>query len=151
MTRLELIQRVRKYTRDLSNSIFATSDITSYINEGIERFAQVVPELSGLTSLDSDSSSPSLIPSAYQHLIAIYAASRCFFMDEREYKASTMMNEFEVKLDEMKAKIEAGEITIVDENGDEVTNDYDLDYVDLTAYWDNTGDGQDLDEGVDGL
>ncbi len=151
MDRLKLIQRVRGMTRDFSNSIFREADIIDWINEGIERFAQVIPELRGLEALNSNSSTPTLIPKTYRHLLAVYSTARCFAQDERHYQASTYMNEFEVKLDELKNAIEAGDIVILDENGDKVTFEYNVDYVNLEPYWNVRGKTFDFDEGVEGV
>ena len=135
MNRLQLIQRSRSMTRDFTNSIFREADIIDWINEGVDRFAQVIPELEGLTHLLTNTQEPTLIPKRYRHLLAIYATSRCFNQDERHYQATTYMNEFEVKLDELKQRIEAGEVVIVDGDGNAVTTEYDMDYVNLEPYW----------------
>jgi len=135
MNRLKIIQRVRSMTRDFTESIFRREDIHLWLNEGIDRFAQIIPQLQGLEHLLSDSAEPTLIPERYRHLLAVYAASRCFGQDERHYQASTYMNEFEVKLDELKTAIENGEVVIVDEDGNPITDEYKVEYVDLEPYW----------------
>lgn len=150
MNRLQLIQRVRANTRDFQNATFREQDIIDYINEGIDRFMEVIPELSGLTYLLSNTQIPSLIPSPYHYLLATFSTSRCFFQDDRNYQASTLMNEFEVKLEELKNRVEAGEITIINpETGLAVTTDNPIDYVDLSAYFDDYDD--DVDLGVEGV
>lgn len=145
--RLELlIRRVRSITRDFSNSIFREQDIIDFINEGIDRFKQLIPELESLEYLVAKNETPSLIPSQYISLLAIYSSSRCFTQDERHYQASTLMNEFEIKLEDLRNKIENGEITIIDpETGEVIENDYDIDYVSLYPYWTNK---KPRDEGV---
>ncbi len=135
MNRLQLVQRVRSMTRDFAESIFRESDIHDWLNESISRFAQVIPEFNGLKFLYSNSDVPALIPLRYRHLLAVYATSRCFGQDERHYQATTYMNEFEVKLDELKTAIENGEIEIVDEDGNVIGRDIPIDYVDLGPYW----------------
>lgn len=150
MKRLDIIARIRANTRDFSNSIFRIQDIIDYINEGINRFKQVIPELSGMVDLLSDSQEPVLLPQAYHHLIAIYASAKCFAQDERFYQATTLMNEFEVKLQELQGKIESGLIVILDPvTGLAVATDNPVDYVDLKAYYDDA-DG-DIDLGVLGV
>lgn len=150
MTRLKLILRVRSLTRDFSNLIFREADIIDFLDEGIDRFKQVIPELSGLTYLTATTSEPSLIPVSYQHLLAVYASARCFSQDERHYQATTLMNEFEIKLEELQGKIQSGEITIVDGTGTAVVVDIETDYVDLDPYWNESSSTLvDLDEGVD--
>lgn len=140
MKRLELIRRVRSLTRDFSNSIFREQDIIDFMNEGINRFIQIVPLLKDLKPLLVQDQEPSLIPEAYQHLLAVYSASRCFLQDERYYQSTTLMNEFEVKLDELNQKIQNGEIIIIDPiTGEAVDGGSNpIDYVDLKAYWGRT-------------
>ncbi len=136
MTRLELIQRVRTITRDLSNSIFREQDITAFINEGIDRFVQYVPELSGMTYLYENIDVPKYLPTQYHHMLAVYSASRCFSQDERHYQATNMMNEFETKLEELKANIDGGNVVILDPTtGTAVAVEYATDQVDLEPYW----------------
>lgn len=136
MKRLELIQRVRAYTRDLTNSIFREDDIVAFINEGINRFKQVIPELKSVPKLLTQNQEPIPIPEEYQHLLSVYGASRCFSQDERHYQATTLMNEFEIKLEELRQGIENGSIVLIDPStGEEIATDNVIDYVDLEAYW----------------
>lgn len=84
-------------------------------------------------------SEPSMLPEQYQHLLAVYAAARCFSQDERHYQATTLMNEFEVKLEEMRSLVESGQIVIVDPTtGEAIEDEYAVDYVDLRPYWGKT-------------
>lgn len=150
MNRLDLIRRVRSLTRDFSNSIFRESDIVDYINEGINRIRQVIPELSGLTELTDNAQSPDLLPKQYHHLLALYSASRCFGQDERHYQASNFMNEFETKLDEMKVSIEEGRIKIIDpQTNQPINSTYESDYV-VDNYF-KTTKLTDFDDGVEGV
>ena len=150
MNRLDLIGRVRILTRDFSNSIFRESDIVDYINEGINRIRQVIPELSGLEELTDNTQSPVLLPKQYHHLLALYSASRCFGQDERHYQASNFMNEFETKLDEMKISIEEGRIKIIDpQTNQPINSTYESDYV-VDNYF-KTTKLTDFDEGVEGV
>ena len=148
MRRLDLVLRVRSYTRDFSNSIFREQDIIDYINESIERFQQIIPQLKGLTPLVVTTDSPDLIPSQHHHLLALFSASRCFAQDQSFYQATTLMNEFEVKLQEFQGKVESGQIVIVDPvTGLPVATDNVIDYVDMKPYWEE-GVVTDLDLGV---
>lgn len=147
MNRGDLVKRVRSLTRDLSSSIFRAIDITDYINEGIDRFRQFVPQLKGMAYLNSDELEPALLPSEYHHLLALYSASRCFGQDERNYQATTFMNEFEAKLDELKVHIEEGSITIADATGTPVDVSPNTDYV-VNDYFTRRDYVDDEDEGV---
>jgi hypothetical protein len=149
MKRVEIILRVRGYTRDFSNSIFRETDIVDYINEAISRFKQVIPQLKNMVKLENSEQTPILLPEEYHHLLAIYAASRCFAQDERHYQATTLMNEYEVKLEELKGRIESGEVKIVDSTNAPVTVDNDVDYVDTTVYFGKYNN--DVDLGVEGV
>lgn len=154
MTLRELIRRVRSQTRDFTNSVFREQDIIDFINEGIDRFKQTIPELRGMRYLIAQNEKPILLPQQYCHLLAVYSTSRCFSQDENHYQGSTLMNEFEVKLAELKAQIENGDIVIVDpDSGLPITSNNIIDYVDLKPYW---GVGVkkksfDDDEGVEGV
>lgn len=135
MNRLQITQRVRTLTRDLTNSIFREQDIIDFINEGIARFIQVIPELKGMSMLYTHTAEPTLLPLEYRHLLALYSSSRCFSQDERHYQATTLMNEFEVKLEELRTNIENGIVVILDANGKAIISDAPVEYVDLKAYW----------------
>lgn len=150
MIRSDLVYRVRRITRDFNASIFHNKDIIDFINEGIDRFKQIIPEFADMVYLVNDSDEPILLPSPYHHLLAVYSASRCFAQDERHYQATTMMNEFEVKLEELKQKIEVGELVIYDESGNAVEVTYEPDYV-VDNYYDVDSDTTDLDDGVEGV
>lgn len=146
MNRLKLIQRTRAMTRDFSNSIFREQDIADFINEGVNRFIQVVPQLKGIPTLVVSEQEPHPIPEQYQHILAVYSASRCFSQDERHYQATTLMNEFEVKLDELKQAILNGDIILTDENGIPIPDtSAEPEYVNLSAYWKKNPTESDFD------
>ena len=50
-------------------------------------------------------------------MLAIFAASRCYDIDERFYEGVEKRNEFESLLDDLLAEIHAGNIVIYDEEG----------------------------------
>lgn len=155
MNRLQLIIRVRSLTRDFTGAIFRESDIINYLDEGIDRFKQVIPEMESLIYMTTSASIPSPIPEAYQHLLSLYAVSRCFSQDSRHYQSTISMNEFEQKLEEMKQRIESGELIISDVDGNPIVNDNPIEFVETKSYWGNhhTGrfDTEDIDEGVEGV
>jgi len=124
----ELIRLTRRNVNDPDGNIYKSEDVTYYVNEGIDRFKTNIYFVNELP-LVQPTDVPTLIPNQYHHLLGVYASARCFSMDERHYQASTMMNEFEIKLEEMLTKIESGEVIITDEFGNEVDADYEEDYV----------------------
>lgn len=148
MNRLDLIKRVRSYTRDLSNSIFREEDIVAYINESVDRIKQVIVEMDGMLYLETQDASPILLPNHYHYLLATYATSRCFGQDERHYQATNYMNEFETKLDELRRDIEMGRVVIKDANGNVVTAPLNTDYV-KEVYFASYDEDEDL--GVEGV
>lgn len=117
MNLVTLIKRVRQYTRDFSGMTFSDEDVTAFINEGIDRIVEIMPEFAPMVYLDTTSQEPTMLPKQYHHLLAVYSASRCFFQDERHYQHSNLMNEFETKLADVQAKCEAGQLVITDPDG----------------------------------
>lgn len=134
MNRRELIALVRSNARDFTNSIFRESDIILYMNEGIDRIKQVIKECKPMLHLTAPEQTPTILPPEYHSLIATFSTARCFGQDERHYQASTFMNEFESKLDELKQDIQSGDVVLTDESGDTIDTVYAEDYVDL-SYW----------------
>lgn len=148
MNRAALMRRIRSYTRDLNGTIFRNIDVVDFINEGVDRIKERVPQLISIPELVADDSVPLPLPAQYHALLAIYGASRCFGQDERHYQASTMMNEFETKLEEMIASINGGEVIIVDGDGNPIEGINAIDYVKV-EYFAQPYDEEDL--GVGGL
>lgn len=118
MNKAQLVRRTRSFLNDATAPLFRGQDIDDYMNEGIDRMVQIIPELESVTYLALDEDVPKPIPSAYHHLLAVYAGSRCSSSDQRHYEATQLMNEFETKLDELKDKIDSEEVVLVDEYGD---------------------------------
>ena len=129
MTRLEIQRRASSLLRDESNTIYTKPFINDNINEGIDRLKQLIIEFKTLPYLLNDTDSPTLVPVSYHHLLAIYAMARCFEIDERHYEANKYMNEFEIKIDELKGLIAEGAIVIKDGDGNTIVNDIKQDYV----------------------
>lgn len=146
MTLSEIIAKTRRNLNDQEGSIFKQVDIEDYINEGIDRVRSSV-YFEDEPYLLVQSATPIYLPQQYHHLLAAYASARLFSQDERHYQSTTFMNEFEVKYEELITKIESGEITVTDSDGETVTADYEDDHV-VEAYF-YRGEVTDLDEGVD--
>lgn len=117
MTRVEIQRRASNLLRDESNTIYTKNFINENINEGVDRLKQLIAEFSTLPYLLNDTDVPTLVPVQYHHLLAIYAMARCFEIDERHYEANKYMNEFEIKVDELKGLIAEGVVVIKDANG----------------------------------
>lgn len=114
MNRLDIMMRTRSLVRDLANSFFREVDVTNYINEGIDRLAQVIPEFRDMAYLTQSTQEITHLPREWQHILSLYCASRLCTQDERFYQAGTFMNEFETKLDTLKALIDGGDVDIID-------------------------------------
>lgn len=129
MNTRQIKDRIKSLTRDFDGMVFREADLNMYINEAIDRISGCIPELKGMKHIKASDDKPILLPDNYHYLIAVYGASRCFSQDERHYQAGTLMNEFEIKLDELKTRVEAEEEFIYDENGNRVKFFTDTDYV----------------------
>lgn len=114
MNRLQLMIKSSKLLRDESNTIYTKAFIYEQINEAIDRFKQLVPELKSMSYLVDDTVEVDLLPSEYQHLLSIYSCARCYEIDERHYEANKYMNEFEIKVANLKEAIASGETSILD-------------------------------------
>lgn len=139
MNRLDLFLRTRSLVRDLSNSFFRENDLVSYLNEAIDRIGQLIPELRGMSYLNSHQQEVDLLPKQYQHLLAIYCASRLCTQDERHYQAGTFMNEFEIKLAQLAQEVELGDVEILDADGNLVTFERKKQYVENEYFANNNG------------
>lgn len=151
MKRVELIRRVRNLTRDLSNSIFREEDIIDYLNEGVNRCKQILPELKGMKKLVDQMQEVEILPEEYHDLLSAFSASRCFSQDERHYQATTFMNEFETKMQELQVKVQNGEVVLVGTDGIPVpTSGSSTEYV-RDIYFSKSSSFSDFDEGVEGV
>lgn len=123
-----LVARVRSYTRDTTGTLFTTSDVKDFINEGIDRLRQI-KQLEGMKHLTNDMDEPILLPSQYHYMIAVYSAYRCFAQDEQYTPAQSYADEFDTLFRTVELGIQDGRIVIVDEDNNEVKNDVDFDSV----------------------
>ena len=116
MTLQELINRTRVYTRDFTGSIFREADIDIFLREAFNR-VKIIPELKSLIYPATKLVEISVMPATHQYIFSLYASSRCFFQDEQDYRAGTLMNEFEVKLEELTSLIQSGQILVTGTDG----------------------------------
>lgn len=129
MNLLDLKLRVYSYARDFTSSTFRDGDVVNYINEGIDRMRQVIPQLREMKHLKKIEDELILLPEPYHHLLSVYSAARCFEQDERHFQAGNLMNEFETKMFGLKVDIDAGDIDIIDPDGNVVEMPYQEEYV----------------------
>lgn len=142
MTLQDLVNRVRVYTRDFTGSIYREADIDIFLREAFDRVT-IVPELATVIYPSDKLTEITIMPRAYQYLLSLYASSRCLFQDEQDYRAGTLMNEFESKFEELKSLIEGGNIIIKDANGNAIVPDEYNDFV-VNVYFDETISDEDL-------
>ena len=109
--------------RDTNGYVFPQDTVDMFINMAIDVLREY-PVFADMKPLELATDVPNYLPPRYHYLIALYASSRCFDMDERFYEGTEKRNEFEQKLDDLIADIEAGNITIYDDEGNEVKNTY---------------------------
>lgn len=150
MRLVDLMHRARKLTRDVNSSVFVESDIYDFAREAVERVKQIIPELSMMPVPIDPLDNIQYLPESYHHLLAVYAASRLFTQDERHYQASTLMNEYEFKMQELKVKMDNGEIVLTSPDGTPIQTNYTTSYV-RNNYFETRDVLYDEDEGVDAL
>jgi hypothetical protein len=121
MTLNELRELTRLYTRDTNSYMFTVTAIDTFLNQAIDRLRQI-PILSGMSKLKYQDDEVTVLPEQYHYLLALFAASRLFDFDERFYEGVEKRNEFEQLLSDLVSEIESGNLTIYDEDGNEVDN-----------------------------
>ena len=103
----------RLYCRDNNSYVFTDVQIKLFLNQAIDRIKQYKVFL-GMKKLVNPDDVPNLLPEEYHYMLALFAASRCYDMDERFYEGVEKRNEFESLLDSLIADIQAGNIIITD-------------------------------------
>lgn len=119
MTLQNVINDTRIILNDTSESVWTTSMIISFINEGILDIKSSIPEY--FTDLNEVSNVSDVIgiDNIYKRLISIFTASRCFFLDEQYYKSTELRNDYEQRKQNAIDKIlESDEyVTKINEDG----------------------------------
>ena len=113
MTLAKLREMTHIYARDTNGYMFLDGDIDMFINQAIDVIRQY-PLFRSMKYLDDSSDEPNLLPPYYHYMLALFAASRCFDMDERFYEGVEKRNEFESLLDDLIAEVQSGNILITD-------------------------------------
>lgn len=129
MTLIELRTRTRRYVRDIASKRFTEAEIDLYLNEAVDRIRSY-PAFYSMPGLDV-ATPISFLPPQYHYILALFAASRCFGVDNDFYQEQDKRNEFESAFLELIIKIESGDITIYDDGAtqEEVVIEYPVDYV----------------------
>ena len=123
------------FARDTNNYVFTDTYIDMFLNQAIDRLRQY-KVFEGMSYLEYSDDEVTLLPSQYHYMLALFAASRCFDIDERFYEGVEKRNEFESLLDDLIADVQAGNIVITDSEGNNVEDGTNyIEYV-TDAYFD---------------
>lgn len=117
MTYTELVQMARIYARDTNSYVFTESQIKMFINQAIDRVKHFDKAFFGMKKLVNGNDIPNILPEEYHYLLAIFAASRLFDIDERHYEGVEKRNEFETTMMDLLAEVNAGNIELFDTDG----------------------------------
>lgn len=121
MTLAELIVMTRLYARDQNSFMFSDDIIKTFLNQAIDRIKQYAVFLD-MPYLNRSSDVVKFIPRHYHYILALFASSRCYDMDERFYEGTEKRNEFEFYFENLISDIEGGNVIILDGDGNEVEN-----------------------------
>ena len=135
--------RTRRYVRDTAAKRFSTEEIDAYLNEGVDRLRSysVFANMPYLNVVDPIT----YLPEQYHYILTLYAASRCFGVDNDFYQEQQKRNEFENAFADLVVRIESGDISILNGDNEAVDPSYQKDYV-VDEYFNNTT--SDDEEGV---
>ena len=130
MTLSKLREMTHIYARDTNSYMFPDDDIDMFLNQAIDVLRQY-PVFRSMKYLQDGDDEPELLPSYYHYMLALFASSRCYDIDERFYEGVEKRNEFESLLDDLIAEVQAGNITICDKDGNIVEDT--ANYIDAVA------------------
>lgn len=116
MTLIDLVNMTRAYARDTNSQMFKKVLIVAFLNQAQDRLKQY-KVFEGMTELVDDTDTPIVLPSHYHYMLALFASSRCYDMDERFYEGVEKRNEFEGLLESLIGEVQAGNVILVDAEG----------------------------------
>lgn len=108
----QMIDAVRDNARDFNGTIFNQGSIIRYINECSDRISQVLYELDDIPRLEADNHVPDYLPKRYHNLYVMFVTGRCFTQDGDYGVGVSYMNEFELKLEELRYAIDSGDAVL---------------------------------------
>lgn len=114
MTVNELTLKTQSYARSKTGGTFSSLIIMGFLNEAIDQLKSNIV-FKNMPYLTTGISEVTYLPTEYQYILALYAASRCFEMDERFFEGTQKRNEFEFKLEELISRINMGDLIIYNE------------------------------------
>jgi hypothetical protein len=108
----DLRDRTRLYVRDSREKRFSDKELNSYINEGVDRL-RAYYKLVDMPYVIEEMQ-VQYLPEQYHYILALYASSRCFGVDNDFYQEQEKRNEFESMFTELQSKVDNGEVYITD-------------------------------------
>ena len=117
MTLSELRELTRLYTRDTNSYLFTESQIDLFLNQAINRLQQAYKGFQGMKKLRDSTDKVNILPEHYQYMLALFASSRLFDIDERFYEGIEKKNEFEQVLEDLISEIQSGNIELTNDDG----------------------------------
>lgn len=108
----DLRDRTRLYVRDSREKRFSDEELNSYINEGVDRL-RAYYKLVDMPYVIEEMQ-VQYLPAQYHYILALYASSRCFGVDNDFYQEQEKRNEFESVFTELQDRVDNGEVYITD-------------------------------------
>lgn len=112
--------RTQRYVRDIAGKKFSTAELDDYINEGVDRLRSYIVFKNMPYANLADQ--VAYLPPAYHYMLALYGASRCFGVSGDFYQEDQRRNEFENMFADLIMQIENGDLIILDELGQQITD-----------------------------
>lgn len=139
MTLSKLREMTHIYARDTNSYVFPEDYIDMFINQAIDRLRQY-PAFRSMNYLSASSDEVDVLPSQYHYMLALFAASRCFDIDERFYEGVEKRNEFEDLLDSLLAEIQSGNLDLMNSEDELIEDDANYTEYVTDIYFDNGGE-----------
>lgn len=142
----DLISLTKLYVRDKNGYMFTSDECKLFINQGIDRLLQH-PIFKGMVHLEVPEDIPIILPEQYHYILALFASSRLYDIDERFFEGTQKRNEFEQLFNDLVNQVEDGMLELKDGDGNplNVSDMYEWfkDYV-VDEYYSNTTDDSEV-------
>ena len=114
-----LISLTKLYVRDKNGYMFTSDECKLFINQAIDRLLQH-PLFKGMIHLDIPEDVPIILPPQYHYILALFAASRLYDIDERFFEGTQKRNEFEQIFNDLVTQVEEGSVQLTDGEGNPI-------------------------------
>lgn len=112
----DLISLTKLYVRDKNGYMFTSDECKLFINQGIDRLLQH-PIFKGMVHLEVPEDIPIILPEQYHYILALFASSRLYDIDERFFEGTQKRNEFEQLFNDLVNQVEDGMLELKDGDG----------------------------------